>query len=256
MKKQLIIIGGGTSIKEGIFKGLWDKLEGKFTFGLNYSYNFFNASTAQLWVDKQFYSQHHQELDQLPLILCKYHSRMECHKCEGHRNKESCENCNNIRIFSKPSNSLVFKCVPHYSRDLKDGIYRSSLVGIFALSIGIYLLDEGDEIFLLGYDFGNLDNKKDDKGKFLTHFYQEELDHRGIGKISWYSSKNRAKDTFGVYKDENKVKIYNVSLNSKINTFEKIDYDSFFNKLDKINYNQEELREYIKNKLGRLLCLK
>ena len=39
--KQIIIVGGGTSIKEGISKGLWSKLDNKYTFGLNYSYKYF-----------------------------------------------------------------------------------------------------------------------------------------------------------------------------------------------------------------------
>lgn len=255
MKKQLIIIGGGTSIKEGISKDLWSQVQNKFSFGLNYSYIFFN-STVQLWVDKRFYSENHKNLDNLPLILCNYHARMECHKCEGHKNKDYCDNCNDMRVFPNPANTLSFKCISHYSRDLKDGIYSSCLVGLFALSIGIYLLDEGDEIYLLGYDFGSLDDKKDIKGKFLTHFYQGNIDHRGIGKINWYTSKNRANDSFGVYKNEKKIKIFNVSLNSKIDVFEKIDYDTFFNSLDDINYNQEEIRKYIKNKLGDLECLK
>ena len=36
---QLIILGGGTSIKEGIEKGLWDKIKNRFVIGTNYSFN-------------------------------------------------------------------------------------------------------------------------------------------------------------------------------------------------------------------------
>lgn len=59
----------------------------------------------------------------------------------------------------------------------------------------------------------------------------------------------RAGKDFGVYRDEKKIKIYNVSPKSHINIFDKISYEDFFKKLDKNTYNQDELRQHIKNKL-------
>ena len=53
---QLIIIGGGASITEGIKKGLWKLLKGKFTLGLNYSYHYYPNSTCQIYVDNDFYT--------------------------------------------------------------------------------------------------------------------------------------------------------------------------------------------------------
>ena len=87
----------------------------------------------------------------------------------------------------------------------------------------------------------------------MTHFYQGQVQHRGIGKTSWYDSKDRALKDFGVYANEHKVKIYNVSPNSKISTFEKIDYDTFFSKLDTNLYDQNALREWIKYELREKL---
>ena len=52
--KQLIIIGGGTSIKEGIKKGLWKRLRGKWTIGINYAYRYFD-STMLCFCDSKFY---------------------------------------------------------------------------------------------------------------------------------------------------------------------------------------------------------
>jgi len=90
---------------------------------------------------------------------------------------------------------------------------------------------------------------RDDKKRPLTHFYQGEINHRGVGKISYYNEKARANRDFGVYKDEKKVKIYNVSLVSKIGVFPKISYEEFFKRLDKQVCNQDSLRKYIKEKL-------
>jgi len=52
--KQLTIIGGGESVKEGIEKDLWNKLQNKLTFGLNYSYNEILNKDAAVIVEGQF----------------------------------------------------------------------------------------------------------------------------------------------------------------------------------------------------------
>ena len=116
-------------------------------------------------------------------------------------------------------------------------------------SLAIYLLDIG-EIFLLGYDCGNIETTLDDKGRKITHFYQgSQINHRGIGKTSWYDTRGRVEKDFSVFQNETKIKIYNVSPKSKINNFEKISYEQFFSKLDINLYNQDELRKQIKHDL-------
>jgi hypothetical protein len=45
------------------------------------------------------------------------------------------------------------------------------------------------------------------------------------------------------------IKIYNVSLNSNINCFEKISYEKMFELLSEEIINQEDLRKEIKKKL-------
>ena len=245
--KQLIIIGGGYSLKEGISKGLWDKIKSKFVIGLNYSYNYFPNPTIQCFVDRLFYAKESkkEKFQNLSLIIGTEHK------------------------IDRLSNTIMLKDNSKYKRDIRLGCYKSSLVGLFALSLGIYLLDIG-EIYLLGYDMGELRKKdyekfltskheidklviKDKKNRALTHFYQGNIEHRGVGKIAYYNDKDRAKNDFGIYKKEKKVKIYNVSLVSKIpsDIFEKISYDQFFKKLDNKQYDQNLLIQQIKNKLKR-----
>jgi len=225
---QLIILGGGTSMKEGISKGLWDKLKDRFTLGINYSFHYFK-STLQTYVDLDFYSNEWDDLESLPLIVGKYHKLIE---------KE-------IR-----GKTIMLQINPKtYVRDLSSGVYKSCLCGLFSLSLGINLLDKG-EIFLLGYDHTNSSNgEKDKNGKLLTHFYQGKLNHRGIGKVNYYKNKGRADRDFGAYTGEKKIKIYNVSLDSKINTFPKISYDKFFSMLDTDTFDQSKLRDLIRKKL-------
>lgn len=226
---QCIILGGGVSIKEEIAKGLWKKLENHFVIGLNYSYNFFD-STILSYVDGsgQFYDDERkkEKFQKLPLIIGKKPG--------------------DIKIL--PNTIILQTNDVKYFRDIKLGCYKSNLVGLFALSLAIYLLDEG-EIYLLGYDYGFINGEKDNKGRRITHFYQGEIKHRGIGKTNYFDTVGRADKDFGVYKNEKKVKIYNVSMKSKINTFPKISYDEFFKRLGNQKYDQNIIREYIRKEL-------
>ena len=228
--KQLIIIGGGHSIKEAIPKGLWEKLEGKFVMGTNYSFNFYTP-TIQCYLDNKFFEEQKEKLKTLPLIITKPHQK------------------------HKLSNQIMLKVNSKGTRDLKNGVYKGSLTGIFTLSLGRYLLDEG-EIFLLGYDFGasGYNTAKDKKTKHaITHFYQGQLKHRGIGKVNYYNTKGRAERDFAPFINEKKVKIYNVSSQSKITVFPKISYDEFFKQLNNKKYCQTYLRTYTKVKLSKII---
>ena len=257
--KQLIIIGGGVSIQEGLIKGLKDKIKDKFIIGCNYAFNFFDNLTLITYVDRDFYKvgdnsftskqrkNHKEALEKQQLII-------------GQKITD--------KKIKKRFNTYYIDGVSKYTRGLKGGIYKASLVGLYALSLAIYLLDEG-EVFLLGFDYGEarksdyekfakspqeLDKLmfKDKQNRPLTHFYQGEINHRGIGKINYYNAKDRANKDFGVYANEQKVKIYNVSLISKISTFSKINYDQFFKMLDNKTYNQKELKKEIIKKLEGL----
>jgi len=259
---ELIIIGGGASIKEGISLGLHDKLQNRFTCGLNYVYKFFNC-TYHCFVDKDFYNSKKQKdnISKLPLIIGKSGG------------------------YTPMNNTIDLPTATRYFRDLKGGTYSPDLTGIFALSLGIYLINSG-VIYLLGYDFGgfhikNIEDERltiktkdilklDKHKRPLTHFYQEEFNHRGTGKVSYYNAKNRPRDKFMPFikdkENKRKIKIYNVSPNSRIpsNIIEKIGYKDFFERLeaerakgeqrhsetDSNHIEQDELRKEIRKKLN------
>jgi len=244
MTKQLIILGGGSSVIEGINKGLFDILQNKFTIGLNYSYRYIK-STFQMFVDWNFYEKEKKLLNKLPLII-------------GQKLKE---------IKNPLDNTFLLSSTCDYTRDLNSGVYKPTLCGLFSLSFAIWLLDIG-EIFLLGFD-----NKAIKKNQSLTHWYQarefkniytdrmEQINHRGINKVNWYNATqiengkriSKVEHEYKVYKNESKVKIYNVSMESKIPTFEKIDYYEFFWKLDDQVYDQDILRNQVKEKIKLLV---
>jgi len=248
---EAIIIGGGASLKEGIEKDLWNRLKGKFTIGLNLSYRAFE-STIQCLSDPDPYKDWLDDLKKLSLNVVRSNDK--------------------TLLYPLPNTIILPFDSEIYHRDISKGCYSNRLTGLFALSLSIYLLECG-KLYILGYDFGRLNNRKDEDGRIITHWHQNKFEHSGVGKFDWYESKsdidnykvgierednnieyltgiqNRVK-VFEVYKYEKRVKIYNVSLLSKINTFEKIGYDNFFNMLnDSPTYNQSELREFIKSKL-------
>jgi len=225
---ELIIIGGGASLKKGISMGLWDNLSNKFVISCNYTYNDFPTATLSTFVDQDYYKAESKKtlFQNLPLITGKIHPM-------------------------KPlPNTIMLNTGAKYNRNLKNGVFKSSLCGLFSLSLGIYLLNIGT-IYLLGFDYGNIKNEKDSDNKFKTHYYQEDKTrkHRGIGRVNYYCTKNRADKDFGNYVNETKVKIYNVSLNSNINVLSKLSYEQFFQLLSNKTYNQKELRNSIKHKL-------
>lgn len=200
--KQLIIIGGGKSVNDGAALGLWDVIQSKFTIGLNGVADRFTP-TALVFVDQDFYEKNKETVKEFPLSFTTEKKRG----------------------FDAPNAIQLPQTKKFEESSLKDGIFKVTFGGTFALSLGVEFLEEG-EIFLLGFDGGSLD---------------ENTPEPGI-----YSDKDRQNKIFGRYANLEKVKIYNVSPNSHIDAFEKIDYTEFFQKLDGNSFDQSELRGYLR----------
>jgi len=225
---RLIIVGGGNSISEGIKLGLWDKLKYEYTFGIN-SAIYFMKPTVPVWGDWWFYKENKKELDKYPLTIGMFDGKIgngKFHKCQKNANL----------IMLNTNNKY------HGVDSWEKGFYSRALSGLFSLTLGIALGFK--EIYLLGFDFGEINNK--------THFYQAKTLEKqkigksyknghlqcGIGKDSNGNYRtgvynNNVNQYFNVYKQVSpQITIYNVSLLSKINTFEKISYNEFFKNLE------------------------
>jgi hypothetical protein len=83
------------------------------------------------------------------------------------------------------------------------------------------------------------------------------------GKTNWYTARmhdpnkkgvmiDNAQKEFSVYANETKIKIYNVSLQSTIPTFEKISYDEYFKKVTPLTISQAEIRKELELKFKEL----
>jgi len=138
---------------------------------------------------------------------------------------------------------LVVSCNrPHPSKWEKNTVLVDKnymLSGILALDVGMRILEEG-EIYLLGFDYSAINNR--------THFYQNAINHKGIGKDQYYNRGFEDRD-FRPFCNNKKIKIFNVSMKSCIKCFSKLTYHKFFKKLDNSKYNQEGLVKEIKRKI-------
>lgn len=246
MNKYIIIIGGGYSIQQGISLGLKEKIQDKFVIACNYAYKHFD-STLVTFYDNEFYKSTHlyknpyiyDELKNLPLII-------------------GLDIYNNTKI-KHPNTILVKENREQYcsKESLIKGFYSGTLVGIFSLSLACFLLEGNGTIILLGFDWNKRIIKDANNNIFvpindpvITHYYDKsEINHRGIGYVGYYQNHN-PNDIFNKFNIEKGIKIYNVSPDSNINNFEKINYNKFFELLSTEKINQEDLRKEIIKKLN------
>jgi len=233
--KEVIIIGGGPSIKMGINLGLKEKIKNKFVVACNFACHHFK-NTFTIFADKKVWNgkllgsnlaytdtRHIEIIRKQPLLITIKKSNMP----------------------SMPANVIVLKKSHSYEKEnsVKKGFLLPKLTGIFALEVACFLLDYSGKIFLLGYDW-----PKGKDGETETHYYSDkEINHKGQHLVHHYNN-TKPKKHFDIFL-KNHPKIYNVSPNSNITCFEKINYPTFFSKIKNVGYNQNELRAIVRNKL-------
>jgi hypothetical protein len=231
---EIVIVGGGKSIETALNLpsnlSLQIRLADKCTILTNYAYKTF-PGTFLAFNDRDFYVPEYakkypdknpdiyEELKKLPLIIGVDHNGISEFKLD-----------NTILLNNK---------------------YRSVLTGIFALKLAMELMKSGT-IYLLGFDWNRRiglperDPNYNPNSDLQIHFYND-IKHRGVGYVGYYENHNPDRDFNQFIKKD--IKIYNVSPESNINSFEKISYEQFFKLLSNKGVNQEELRDKIKAKL-------
>ncbi len=232
--ENIICIGGGKSIQDGISLGLKEKIKDKCVLVCNYAYKHF-VHSCLCFSDKDFYvplyakspTHNHpdiyDDLKKEPLIL-------GLNKNQG------------IEEFILP-NTILLNSPNHIPLDL------IPLTGIFALYIASFL--QPNNIFLLGYDFTRQNKEGTGLQKRYANFdihYYKDIKHKGT-KMTGFYDRNKPDRYFKIF-ERISSKIYNVSLNSNINNFDKISYTKMFDILTNEELNQSSLREIIKNKLS------
>jgi len=248
MVKRVCIIGSGNSLTEGFEKKLPKLLQNEVVFTVNEEFRFFN-STLTTFCDWTFYKCRYNLLKEHPMIIGKHDVHI------GTRDKKTKEYyCERL-----PQLILLPSCSKYVGQDSwKKGFFTGILCGLFTLSFAIALGFE--EIYLIGFDGKSIEGKTHHyEGKFgFGQFVNEEGRPRtGMGmKNGVYNTgvfnkdkKRFNQDFWNVYKPElERIKIYNVSPESTIETFPKISYDEFITKIKEnpSNINQDLIRKEIK----------
>jgi len=221
---DIVIWAGGQSIEIGLNLGIQSLLLNRFVVGVNYSFLTFKP-TILTFTDLNFYKSSdltqnpdiYNQLKELPLIVGLNHQQ-------------------ELQSVIHPNTHLI-------SFPKIIGLNNCPLTGIFAIALALKF--KPNKLFLLGFDWTIRDKNsfvidKNYTGKTnLNIHYYKDIKHRGIGDIHFYE-KHNPDYYFNQFKNT-ETTIYNVSPNSNINTFPKIDYPTFFNLLDSTTYNQQEL---------------
>lgn len=214
-------------------------IKNNFSLGLNYWFKFGCETTANVSVDYQFYLDQHEEMKKIPMIVAKHDKQLTTrHKSKLH------------------DNTILLPASVEYSgkNSWDKGFYTGHLVSMFSLTFSIALGFQ--KIYLLGADHTGINGK--------THFYQDLVDLEKEGKITgkklysglgykgkqckttpYNNKRNINENLYKCYLQEKDVKIYNVSMMSNIDVFEKIDYETFYDHVEKNITNQTEAREFI-----------
>ena len=218
MKNRCIIIGGGHSVKEGIQKGLWNKIGGERVWSCNFAHlTMPYLPTRELFVDVTFWRNNAgvlQDLHQKGVeIVARRHDRY-------------------VHVDGITTYPVAREKDEYYGREAirKNVVFTGGmgLCGTFALSVAIA---EGyEDIYLLGYDFGTPKSTDD-----FTHYYQGEIDvpSSGVGRPEVYYSGNGIKNFVHDYEVfVGSANIWNVSLQSNIQCFPKLSWGEFFSRLE------------------------
>lgn len=264
----IILLASGNSIPFSDNKldlKLKEIIQNNLSFGLNYFWKWGCSTTLNTFVDSKYYQTNFDDLSKLFLILGINHGDLKVvqentilfprakyffgEESWDYKNKK-CMTCG----YKCLKDSKQKSCHTCHSFLTPIG-FNYKLCGVFSLTLAIAL---GFKIiYLLGYDGIAINGK--------THFYQDLVENqpkynKGVGfkeinKIKRYKTsdynniKKINEETFAPYKNLQGVQIFNVSPESAINIFPKIDYSTFYQLIGTEKINQEVVRKEIKENI-------
>lgn len=117
---------------------------------------------------------------------------------------------------------------PKFSNDLSKGLYRGGTITYVALQLAAYL--GAKEIYLLGVDHSYLKELPAEENHFIKNYYSEEEKkrYREKYKAAPYEKENASKayEAAEIYSRKHGFRIYNATRGGKLETFERVDFDS------------------------------
>ena len=253
--KRAIVVAGGASIREGDWSipsnelPVWPAIQEELTIGINWVFRYFNP-TLTLYGDYQFYIAEKEKLKMLPLVFGMQDGYYGNSLKTDWTKLYYLEN----NIYLLPNRVDREGILYHGINAWKYGFYSRYLSGILGINLAVAL--GCTEIMLLGFDCNGTNGR--------THFYQDEFKayHRaehgksisGVGnrddgrgyRTSLYNQDFNEK-FFPFKKELDRIKIFNVSMDSGITVFPKISYKEFYKRLETKDelLSQDYLRHHI-----------
>ena len=207
----VVIIGGGSSVKSGIKQGLWDRIKHLDIIACN------DAITNMPFTPK--YVAYIDKTPLQPEVIKRAVENPNCIKITQllHDLRADDHNVVRFKIFHDIGEPGKFK------RALERGYLfagKRKFTGVFAISFALYA--GYDRIYLLGFDWNT--NRKGD-----VEWYKDK-DHEDYKRTVFLDTSGAVRDDCALHHDVFKgwATIYNVSPNSAIPSFPKIDYKQFF----------------------------
>lgn len=252
--KRAIILASGASIRQGLWDTpienlpVWGAIRNELIISCNWGFKWCNP-TVQMFTDYRFYCLEKERLDKLGLLVTNKDGFYESKNRYG----KYFDSVPNHMFFLKPCSAQ--QRTYHGKDSWTKGFYTVQLTGLLALSFALTI--GCDEIYLLGFDANESNGR--------THFYQGDKDktgyifwnnqhQTGVGKNDrgYYNTGNYNKDMDWWYQplSVTDAKIYNVSPNSKISVFPKIDYLEFY---DKLHYKNDIVQSVVQKEIMDLI---
>ncbi len=120
--------------------------------------------------------------------------------------------------------SFSREVLPDFCDDLVYGVYGCGTVTYDAIQIAVYLGFK--KIYLLGVDFSFSKDYKDKANHFVENYYNEKSKTTVVTENEQLKAYQKAKQ----YAEAHGIKIYNATRGGKLEVFERVDFDSLFEK--------------------------
>lgn len=218
--RRAFIIGNGPSLR---IEDL-NKLKNEITFAANKIYLAFDGTdfrpTYYFVIDNLVYIQNYDKIKELKLV--KFFSR------------DMLEFNDKIKdgIYCNIHTSNTYPDLPYFGTNPIKGFYKGYNVPYIMTQFAIYMGIK--EIYFIGIDFNFVIPTKDGISPFVVsegevnHFHKS---YREVGE-KWNRPNMDALEKSFIrikqYCSEHKIKVYNASRNTKLDVFDKVDFDKLF----------------------------
>lgn len=118
--------------------------------------------------------------------------------------------------------------LPGFSVDITKGTnWGGSVTYDLALQIAVYM--GFSEIYLLGIDHNNVGEVTNEKNHFIPNYFTKEEEEIYKGVVANFESMNLAYKKAELFSRTHGFRIYNATRGGKLETFERVNFDSLFN---------------------------